>query len=35
MTFLDVSKTQALPIDRYQDTHPVAAKTQAVEVKST
>ena len=29
------SKTQALPIDRYQDAHMLAAKMQAVEVKST
>ena len=33
--FLDASETQALPIDQYHDAHPLAAQTQAVEVKST
>ena len=33
--FLDTNKTHVLPIDQYQDAYPLAAKTQAVEVKST
>ena len=33
--FLDIIKTQALPIDRYQDAHTLPAKTQVVEIKST
>ena len=35
LTFSDISETQPLPIDRYQDAHTLAAKMQAVEVKLT